>query len=276
MGTVINALRMTLGQEDSFGRVLSGATGKNAKELWKAAKTTDGSTIKNFINTTSKEVDSFEKILSHTDEVFKGVDKSVIKTIKKGGKTNNAYFQKISEFFNKTIGKSGDDVAKIAKETFGISDDVAKIVAKNSDDVAKMAAEATGKSAKGLFKSLKGKGGTLGIALTAAFELPDIVKAFKNGDGVKQIGRSALSVGGFAAGAAAGAAIGSVIPIAGTAVGGIIGGLCGLVGGMLGGSASEKIGNKIFGKSIQDQKEEAQAAQQEALAQQQIPFTTQG
>ncbi|MDD3013373.1 MAG: hypothetical protein PHC34_06680 [Candidatus Gastranaerophilales bacterium] len=92
--------------------------------------------------------------------------------------------------------------------------------------------------------------------LTAAFEVPKIVTAFKNGDGLAQIGKSTLTVGGSLGGMAAGAAIGQVlIPIPG--VGAIIGGI---VGAIAGESIASKLGNGLLGKSKEEEKQEAQAA----------------
>ena len=92
----------------------------------------------------------------------------------------------------------------------------------------------------------------LGTVITAAFEVPAVVKGFNNGDGMRQIGRSGLKVGGIMGGFAAGAAAGSVIfPGAGT----IVGGLCGIAGAILGEKAASATGNAIFGKSIEEQKQ---------------------
>lgn len=285
ISTAYDFAKLTLAQEDAFGRVLAGATGKGGKTLWKTAKQADGSTISNFIKAASKEVDAFEKTMDLTSSAF---DKSTIKAIKKAGKNNKDFYQKMTELFSK--GNVDEKAVKSFLEKNGITEVTQKTgffkkignlfkkggseaVIKSTDDIAKSAvnglddvAKAATKSSKGIFSKLKGKGGTIGIALTAIFELPIIVKAFKNGDGLQQIGRSTLNIGGFAAGAAAGAAIGSIIPGAGTAVGAVIGGIAGFVGGMLGGSIGDKVGEKIFGKSIESQKEEAALAQESGEA----------
>ncbi len=293
MGTISTFLNLALGQEDSFGKVLAGSTNKNAKVLWKEAGSEGLKGTKRFakfVENASEQVGRFDRTMNLASDVF---DKQTIKAMKQTAKTNKNFsttmlnlFEKISKGEIKpddiaaevkklintdTAAKMAnklnvDDVAAKAAEklvTKQSSGQIGKILASNADNVAVDAAKA---SKKGIFNSLKGKGGTIGIVLTVAFELPEIIKAFKNGDGVQQIGRSTLSVGGFAAGAAAGAAIGSVIPVAGTAIGAVVGGLAGIIGGMVGGAAANKAGEAIFGKSIAEQKEEQAEKQQEALA----------
>lgn len=88
----------------------------------------------------------------------------------------------------------------------------------------------------------------IGIIVSSLFEIPDIMDAFKNGDGGQQVGRSALKVAGTTLGTAIGGALGTLIPIPG--LGTLIGAV---VGGWLGGLAGEFLGNAIFGKSIKDQ-----------------------
>jgi hypothetical protein len=85
----------------------------------------------------------------------------------------------------------------------------------------------------------------LGILISAAFEIPDIIDAFKNGDGMQQLGRSACKVAGATAGAAIGGALGSFLGPIGTLVGSA-------VGGWLGHKVGGFIGNALFGKSIKD------------------------
>lgn len=101
----------------------------------------------------------------------------------------------------------------------------------------------------------------IGTVITLACEIPAIFKSFSNygaGEGIKQTGRSAVSIGGFAAGTAAGATIGSAVPVVGTIIGGIVGGM---VGGFL--------GKAIFGKSKVEEAEEKKE-QHEAVAQAQM------
>lgn len=85
----------------------------------------------------------------------------------------------------------------------------------------------------------------LGILISTAFEIPDLVDAWKNGDFGAQVGRSALNVGCATAGAAIGAAIGSAIPVVGTIIGGFI-------GGMVGNFVGKTLGKLFFGKSIKE------------------------
>ncbi len=298
MGTIYSFLNLALAQEDNFGKVLAGSTGKNAKELWKnsaqGANNTRGR-ISNFIKATDAEVLKLDKSMSLASDVF---DKGTLKAIRKSGKTNKEFYTKLVDLFSDPKNIKEDDIAKLlkdsnitqVKESKGIIKKITsairgdKAVVNSADDITAKAMQKLGdvvktsaddavagsaKAGKGFLKSLKGKGGSLGIALSVLFEIPEIVKAFKNGDGMKQVGRSTISVAGFSAGAAAGAAIGSVIPVAGTAVGALVGGLCGIVGGMIGGSISNKIGNALFGKSIADKKQEQQEAQEQAMAQMQ-------
>jgi hypothetical protein len=87
----------------------------------------------------------------------------------------------------------------------------------------------------------------LGIVVSSLFEIPNIVDAFKNGDGMQQLGRSATTVACTTIGTAIGGAIGSLIPIPG--LGTVIGGA---IGGWLGNKVGKFLGNAIFGKSIKD------------------------
>ncbi|OGH95770.1 MAG: hypothetical protein A2104_07885 [Candidatus Melainabacteria bacterium GWF2_32_7] len=82
----------------------------------------------------------------------------------------------------------------------------------------------------------------LNIALSALFELPAVVRSFKNGDGLKQVGRSAINITGYTAGSALlGAAMTALLP----PLGGIIGASIGV---FIGGKIANKVGNFIFGK----------------------------
>jgi hypothetical protein len=113
--------------------------------------------------------------------------------------------------------------------------------------------------------------------LFGAMEIPEIMAASKFGtaETVKQVGKSALTVGGdvvaFSAGTSAGASIGATIgtalfPGIGTIIGGALGGL---VGGMAASHVSRKViggaYEMIFGKAKHKEAEaqEAIAAQQE-------------
>lgn len=87
----------------------------------------------------------------------------------------------------------------------------------------------------------------IGIVISSLFEIPDIVDAFKNGDGMTQLGRSTVNVAATTIGAAIGGALGSLIPIPG--LGTVLGSA---VGGWLGNKVGKFFGNLLFGKSIKD------------------------
>lgn len=320
MGTFLTFGKLALGYEDSFGKVLAGSTGKGARTLWQEAGASGAKGTKriaNFVNNMDKEVLRFDSKMSLSDDVF---DKKTLKAIRKSGKNNKTFYEK---FINLVESKpSKEKIATFLSEN-GITEvkesrgffksikgfftgDKAKMI--KADDIAATAAEkipkalakdaeklTTGsiksaKGFKGIFKALKGKGGTIGIALTLGFEAFAIGKAFIVGEGkdeygrskgghvkegLKQVGRSGFNVSGFTAGAAAGAVIGSVLPIAGTGIGAIVGGLCGFVGGMIGGSIGDKIGVKVFGKSAIDKIEEAEEAKEAELKQQRLDHASQ-
>lgn len=89
---------------------------------------------------------------------------------------------------------------------------------------------------KGLGKALK-KLPIVGTVLATGYEIYETYGAFKNGgfwEGIKQVGKSALKIGAFAAGTALGAAVGGPV---GALIGGIAADM--LVGALLGGSYSE-------------------------------------
>lgn len=274
MNTVSKFLNLALGQEDSFGKILGGSSGKGMRTMWKDAGANGlkgTAKFSKFVDLADQHVKEFDKAMNLASDVFnkKTLGKDTLKALKKESKTNKAFAQKIVELYKQASSKTltPESLKKIFGNTISSkADDIAASAVKSLE---KTATETTGKGIGKLFKSLKGKGGTLGIIFTVAFELPELIKAFKNGDGLQQIGRSSFNIAGFAGGAAAGAAIGSVIPVAGTAVGAIVGGLCGLVGGMAGGAVTSKIAESIFGKSIADKKEELAQKQQKSLAQQQ-------
>ncbi len=290
MGAILRLTKMALANEDSLGKVFAGSSGRGIRTLLNESSA--GGTIKgldrfkNFVNLTETEVKNFDKAVNLASDVFnkKSVGKSVLKEIKKDGSkfggSYKSYNQKLVNMYNAASDGSldGTKLSKIFGKEIQNADDIAKSAVKAAKETGLesgiKAAEKTG--LKGIFskagKFLKGKGGSIAIALSVAFEIPEIIKGFKNGDGIQQIGRSGINLAGFAGGAAAGAAIGSVIPVAGTAVGAVIGGLCGIIGGMVGGAVSEKVGTSIFGKSIAEQKEEVaeQQAQQAASLQEQL------
>ncbi len=284
MGAVGNLLKLAFASEDSFGRVLTGATRRGARTLWSESTGSGLKKVGSFINNSSDEVLAFDKTMKLASDVF---DSRTLKAVRKSSKTYKEYFNKITDLFKagnpdeaaikKFLSQNG--IESVKSKGF-IKNAWAKLTGKtiatsSADDITKVAVEKLAvngtkqaSKAKGLFKALKGKGGTVAILLNIAFEIPAIIQGFKNGDGFKQIGRSALNMGGFAAGAAIGAAIGSVIPVAGTVIGGIVGGLSGIIGSMLGGAVTKKIGDSLFGKSIQEQKEEVAEVQEEAIKKQ--------
>ena len=102
---------------------------------------------------------------------------------------------------------------------------------------------------KGLIKVLKNTPArTIASVVEVSFRSVDTIKKMIRGEisfkeGVKEIGKSAVSVAGgmvgFAKGAAIGAALGSVIPGVGNAIGAF-------VGGVVGGILSEKITEKVI------------------------------
>ena len=287
MKPIGKSVKMALANEDSLGRVLVGSTGKGIKTIAKEAASsgeTKSQVFKNIVNLTEQEVKRFDEAQSLASDVFnkKAIGKDLYKSIKKDGKTAKSFSNKMVELYD--AAKSGDlDGSKINKifgKELSNADDLAKAALKSvKKEAAEEAAEgavkvATKSGIKGIFSKagnfLKNKGGTIAIFLNIAFELPELIKGFKNGDGLQQVGRSSFNIAGCAAGAAAGAAIGSVLPIAGTAIGGIIGGLCGIAGSMIGATVANKAGNAIFGKSIADQKaESAEVAETEAAQTQQ-------
>lgn len=175
----------------------------------------------------------------------------------------------------KLIGKEMIEIA--AKKGVDITKSVGKealekagkeVVEEGGKKILKEVGENTVKQgAASLFKGFAKKIPLIGTVITAAFEVPNIINAFKEGgvgEGVKQIGRSAVSVAGDLGGMALGATIGSAIfPPIGTIVGGIIGSL-------VAGQATDVVNNTVFGKPVAEQKAELAEQQQEqqALAQQ--------
>lgn len=123
-------------------------------------------------------------------------------------------------------------------------------------------------ASKGAKNFIKG-GGALTAAVEFGFEVPNIIKTFREcgtGSGLKQVGKSATvavaSGVGYAAGAWAGGKLGAVIgtciggPI-GTVVGGAIGIACGLIGSWLCGKAARA----AVGKSEIEKKNSQTATQ---------------
>lgn len=166
----------------------------------------------------------------------------------------------------------------------------AEYVTKNAENAGKAAASAAqtaGNVAKStgitnFLKSAFKAHGAGGMAIfSSLFELFEVIPAFKSGtsQGIKQLGKSAVTVAadtaGFCvgsavagiAGAKIGAAIGTAVcPVLGTAIGGLIG----LAGGMIGSWGARKLAKSVVGKSeneIAKEKETQQQAQQPQIAQ---------
>lgn len=94
----------------------------------------------------------------------------------------------------------------------------------------------------------------LGILISTAFEVPDIIDGFKNGDGMAQLGRSAVNV---ACTTVCAAALGALLaPIPG---GALIGAF---IGGWIGSKLGKCLGNAIFGKSIKDKMKDGDMAKE--------------
>ena len=280
MSTVGTVLKLALAREDAFGKVLAGSTGRGIRTLVKEAKAAklagEGGILKNFAKLADLEVDKFESLTKTIDKY--NLDKKTLSALKKSSKNMKNFTKNIQRVID------GEDAATVfSKASTESVEELTKKMAKGgADDVLENLGETAAK--KGIFSRLgadiakkfpklaefgskfKGKGGSIAIALSLVFEVPAIIQAFKNGDGLQQIGRSAINMGGMAAGAALGSAIGTFIPIpiVGTTVGAIVGGALGFIGSMICGDVAKKAGDAIFGKSIQDQKDEAAAAAEEA------------
>jgi len=195
----------------------------------------------------------------------------------------NIWKTSVTDVHNKelytSLAKEGKDAATI-KNILGGKHDV-KFIGESIKNV-----KAGGK----FMNSIRGAMGTGPVAqfarkipvistlLFGAMEIPEIMAASKYGTGetVKQLGKSALTVGGdvvaFSAGTSAGASVGATIgtvicPGIGTIIGGAIGGL---MGGMAASHISRKIiggaYEMVFGKAKhkEAEKEEALIAQQQA------------
>ena len=86
----------------------------------------------------------------------------------------------------------------------------------------------------------------LAIIFSSLLEIPNIKDGFQNGEGMQQLGRSAITVAGTTIGTAIGGALLSpILPPLGSIVGGMI-------GGWLGAKLGKALGNSIFGKSKKD------------------------
>ena len=86
----------------------------------------------------------------------------------------------------------------------------------------------------------------LGILISTAFELPEIIKAFKAGRGAEQVIKSAINVACTTAGAAMGAAFLMAFPPFGCIVGAALGGILGeKLGHCLGGIIPKKPMKKL-------------------------------
>ncbi len=137
---------------------------------------------------------------------------------------------------NFNAAKEEDVIYKFFKGDKGVFKELGKELADagaGKEGIKKLAAQA----GKGFGKAMP----FIGAIITVAQEIPNVFKSFADygiGEGLKQTGRAALNMAGFAAGAA----VGSIaLPVVGSIVGGI-------AGNWLGNAA----GDFIFGKSKVD------------------------
>ena len=107
-------------------------------------------------------------------------------------------------------------------------------------------AEITGTTAAKLAGKALARTSVLACIVAVASEYTNIRDGFKNGEGLPQLGRSAITVGATVAGTAIGGALlAPIIPPLGSIVGATI-------GGMIGSKIGKALGNGIFGKSKKD------------------------
>lgn len=204
-----------------------------------------------------EQSDVFSKSLQRA---VKGVkDPNTKKYIEGTGKGYNDLYGSIKGAWKESKkvveNKSLWSVIKESFSSMGKEFSAAKRLAKISGKSGKMFGESR-KFLSSTMKILGKRMPLIGNALMVAFAIPNICKAFTHGGvgtGVKETGKEAVKLGGFAAGAAIGSAI---CPFVGTLIGGLIGGIA---GGM--------ITEKIVGKSFTEKEDEAKAKAAEAQAQ---------
>lgn len=250
MGAIGQVLKMVVDNQEILGNTIG----------WGARKKTmlSGQTWNNIWE------DGFSKGLENLNkeaEIFQNA-KNLVKSSKDYSGKN--MLQKMKTFFTKGAESTYTREAKELLENAGtkatkskVREKALELAAKNA--TTKTAAEIAEKGTKSILKKIP----IAATAMTLLTEVPDIISAFKNGDGGKQIGRSSLNIAGYAGGTVAATAIGTAIcPGLGTVAGFIVG----AIGGAIAGGLTTKLGNAIFGKSIKEQKEEA-LAQSEATEQ---------
>ncbi|MEI7474481.1 MAG: hypothetical protein WCK67_06840 [bacterium] len=105
----------------------------------------------------------------------------------------------------------------------------------------------------------------IGVAISAALEVPSIIKGFQKNDGWEQVGRSTMNVAAGSVGAAIGGTLlAPVIPPIGTLVG------CAL-GGWLGSKVAGFMGENLIGKPKGEEEEQQQPlSKEESIAQNMI------
>lgn len=172
--------------------------------------------------------------------------------VQKGLKKNNSIFSHIGEGFVRA------DKATAKTPLWKSMKNSITSLPKDMKSMWKNTAGAWGKT-KGVFKVLGKRMPVIGGALMVAFELPNILSAFKDKGlvgGVLEIGKSAVRLTGFMGGMAIGTAFG------------------GIIGGLAGGFVGDWLVSRIVGKSHSEEKAEAeemamaQQAQLQAMMQQ--------
>ena len=156
------------------------------------------------------------------------------------------------------LGKQiGDAFIKANKETKGVSfwNSLKTSATSLPKDISTSWKGASGffAKSKGVFKQLGKRMPLIGAIMTVGFELPNIISAFKDKGlvgGLLETAKSGSRLVGFMGGMAIGQAL---IPIP-------------VVGGIIGGMIGDWLVSKIVGKSHSEQKAEAEAKQQNGIA----------
>lgn len=187
-------------------------------------------------------------ILNDADDFVKATSKAASQAAKA---TKTGFFATVGKGFSKVTGAIKDGASKLFNKIPGFT---------------KLAESSFG-------KAFAKSGAILSLGIEGTMQVcTEVIPAFKElgaGEGVKQVGKSALtvgaSVGGWVGGAKLGGIIGSAIcPVIGTIVGGIVG----MVGGMIGASVATGIAKKVTGESASEKIAKKQEAQQaEMIAQ---------
>lgn len=219
----------------------------------------------------------------------------------KGIKFGNIWQTSVVDVHNKELYKSFIKEGKTAQEIENIAHaGKATTAQKNAilEAIKERGTKGVSKNALGNgFRSLIGEGAVgkfvrripvVSTILFGAMEIPEVMAASKYGtaETIKQVGKSALTVGGdviaFSAGTSAGASIGATVGMALGPVGALVGGA---IGGLVGGLAASHVTRKVIGgayemifgkaKHKEAEKEEFLLAQQQAAQQVQEPQTVQ-